>query len=138
MVLRVPLTWPGGAVVIGSAARTLVPVGSVAEILKVATQLLGAFPHGGQPDSRSGRMPDPGLDGLTPHDLRHTAISLWILAGTDVKTVSVRAGHSSTSFTLYRYGHLYEGADAQSIARLDALIGDASPAPTADVRPFRR
>ncbi len=78
-----------------------------------------------------------GLDGVTPHDLRHTAISLWILAGTDVKTVSVRAGHSSTSFTLDRYGHLYDGADAQSIARLDALIADASPVLSADVRQLR-
>ena len=29
------------------------------------------------------------------------------------------------------------GADAQSVARLDALISDASPAPTADVRQLR-
>lgn len=77
------------------------------------------------------------LEGVTPHDLRHTAVSLWILAGTDVGTVSTRAGHSSTSFTLDRYGHLYEGADAESIARLDALIADGSPALRANVRQIR-
>jgi integrase len=48
-----------------------------------------------------------GLEGLRIHDLRHTAVALWIAAGANPKEVSTRAGHSSVSFTLDRYGHLY-------------------------------
>jgi hypothetical protein len=47
-----------------------------------------------------------GLAPLRPHDLRHTAVALWIAAGANPKEVSVRAGHTSVSFTLDRYGHL--------------------------------
>ena len=46
-----------------------------------------------------------GLQGLRIHDLRHTAVALWIAAGATPKEVAVRAGHTSVSFTLDRYGH---------------------------------
>jgi hypothetical protein len=46
-----------------------------------------------------------GLDGLRIHDLRHTAVALWIAAGANPKEVAARAGHTSVSFTLDRYGH---------------------------------
>jgi hypothetical protein len=66
-----------------------------------------------------------GLDGLRIHDLRHTAVALWIAAGANPKEVSARAGHSSVSFTLDRYGHLYPEADRALRDRLDALYGTA-------------
>jgi integrase len=47
-----------------------------------------------------------GLDGLRIHDLRHTAVALWIAAGANPKEVAARAGHTLVSFTLDRYGHL--------------------------------
>ena len=53
-----------------------------------------------------------GLDGLRIHDLRHTAVALWIAAGANPKEVAARAGHTSVSFTLDRYGHLYPESDA--------------------------
>jgi integrase len=40
-----------------------------------------------------------GLDGLRIHDLRHTAVALWIAAGANPKEVAARAGHASVSFT---------------------------------------
>ena len=57
-----------------------------------------------------------GLEGLRVHDLRHTAISLWIADGANPKQVAVRAGHTSVSVVLDRYGHLYEGHDDELIA----------------------
>jgi hypothetical protein len=45
-----------------------------------------------------------GLEGLRIHDLRHTAVALWIAAGANPKEVAARAGHASVSFTLDRYG----------------------------------
>ena len=74
---------------------------------------------------------------LPPHDLWHSAISLWIAMGMDVKSVATRAGHSSSSFTIDRYGHLYRGQDEQALDRLDALIANSAPAPLADVHELR-
>ena len=61
------------------------------------------------------------LEPLRPHDLRHTAVALWIAAGANPKEVAVRAGHTSVSFTLDRYGHLFEGHDTELRDRLDAM-----------------
>ena len=74
-----------------------------------------------------------GLAPLRPHDLRHTAVALWIAAGANPKEVSARAGHSSVSFTLDRYGHLYPEVDVALRDRLDALYGTAQPAPASTV-----
>ena len=66
------------------------------------------------------------LDGLRIHDLRHTAVALWIAAGTNPKEVAARAGHTSVSFTLDRYGHLCPESDAALRDRLDALYSAGS------------
>jgi hypothetical protein len=66
-------------------------------------------------------------------DLRHTAVALWIAAGANPKEVAARAGHASVSFTLDRYGHLYPEADTALRDRLDALYGNAQPAPDGTV-----
>ena len=50
-------------------------------------------------------------DWTATHDLRHTAASLWIAAGVDIKTVSSWLGHSTAKLTLDTYGHLM-GTDA--------------------------
>jgi hypothetical protein len=67
------------------------------------------------------RDPERRLDGLRIHDLRHTAVALWIAAGANPKEVAARAGHTSVSFTLDRYGHLDPESDAALRDRLDAL-----------------
>jgi integrase len=69
-----------------------------------------------------------GADGLRIHDLRHTAVALWIAAGANPKEVAARAGHSSVSFTLDRYGHLYPESDEALRDRLDAIYSAASAA----------
>jgi len=79
-----------------------------------------------------------GLDGLRIHDLRHTAVALWIAVGANPKEVAARAGHSSVSFTLDRYGHLYPEADSALRDRLDALYGAVQPAPEGTVVRLRR
>jgi integrase len=45
--------------------------------------------------------------GVTPHKLRHTAASLAIAAGADVKVVQTMLGHASATMTLDVYGHLF-------------------------------
>ncbi len=49
-----------------------------------------------------------GLPGLHPHQLRHTAASLAIASGADVKVVQQMLGHASATMTLDTYGHLFE------------------------------
>lgn len=77
-----------------------------------------------------------GLVPLRPHDLRHTAVALWIAAGANVLEVARRAGHSSTSFTLDRYGHLFPEADLGLAERLELLYQPPSNAPVAALRPI--
>jgi len=49
-----------------------------------------------------------GVRGLHPHELRHTAASLAIASGADVKVVQQMLGHASATMTLDTYGHLFE------------------------------
>lgn len=64
--------------------------------------------------------------GITPHKLRHTAASLAIASGADVKVVQTMLGHKSAAMTLDVYGHLFpdrldEVADALDAGRATAL-----------------
>jgi integrase len=61
----------------------------------------------------------PELAGLRVHDLRHTAASLAISAGGNIKAVQQMLGHKHASLTLDRYGHLYEEDLEELAARLD-------------------
>lgn len=63
--------------------------------------------------------------GRRPHDLRHTAATLWLTAGVDVKTVSAWLGHSTAKLTLDTYGHwMGTDADRAAVARVNAAFGD--------------
>jgi integrase len=67
-----------------------------------------------------------GIPGFHPHELRHTAASLAIASGADVKVVQQMLGHKSAVMTLDQYGHLFGDrldivADAMDAARADAL-----------------
>ncbi|MGA4786766.1 tyrosine-type recombinase/integrase [Nocardia sp. AB354] len=48
-----------------------------------------------------------GLDGVVPHGLRHTAASLAISAGANIKVVQRMLGHKTATLTLDLYGHLF-------------------------------
>ena len=52
-------------------------------------------------------------------------MALWIAAGASPKEVAALAGHTSVSFTLDRYGHLYPDSYATLRDRLDALHSSA-------------
>jgi integrase len=62
-----------------------------------------------------------GLAPLRPHDLRHTAISLWIASGANPKVVQTKAGHASIRVTYDRYGHLFPDYDDRATQHLEAL-----------------
>jgi integrase len=68
-----------------------------------------------------------GIPAASVHALRHLHASLLISSGVDAKSISERLGHSSTSFTLDRYGHIFRehrSKTALTVAQL--LQGRAS------------
>ena len=68
-----------------------------------------------------------GLDGLTPHDLRHTAASLAVASGANVKAVQRMLGHSSAAMTLDIYAGLFDD-DLESLAqRMDEAAAAVVP-----------
>jgi integrase len=72
---------------------------------------------------------EAGIPGLLPHELRHTAASLAVSAGANVKAVQRMLGHASAALTLDRYADLFDD-DLDAVAeRLDAVARAASVAP---------
>ncbi|ALL56190.1 hypothetical protein B586_02510 [Mycobacterium haemophilum DSM 44634] len=56
------------------------------------------------------------------HELRHTAASLAIQAGANIKALQNMLGHESAGLTLDRYGHLY-GSDVEAVGvAINALL----------------
>ena len=75
-----------------------------------------------------------GLEPLRPHDLRHTAVSLWVAAGASPKQIASWAGHTSVAVVLDRYGHLFPGHEEAVLDRLDGFAGSPSVTVTAPKR----
>lgn len=81
----------------------------------------------GRCDSTTGGGFDPackelGLTDVSPHDLRHTAASLAIQRGANVKAVQRMLGHASAAMTLDVYAGLFSD-DLDSVAvALDPLV----------------
>lgn len=92
------------------------------------------LPH---PDSRRGwyvsavrksQTHDESFPRVTIHDLRHTAASLAISAGANVKVVQRMLGHASAAMTLDTYADLFENdldavSDALDNARNQSSVG---------------
>jgi integrase len=67
-----------------------------------------------------------GVGGITLHDLRHAAASLWIEQRVEPKRVQTWLGHHSIQVTFDTYGHLFEAAERDTNvvqAIQDELLG---------------
>ncbi len=84
---------------------------------------LGAPFH---PDTLSQQFEDKvnesGLRRIRLHDCRHTAASLMLANGEQVKVVSEMLGHSSPTITLAIYAHVMPGMAEEAGAALSASI----------------
>jgi integrase len=76
-----------------------------------------------------------GITGLVPHGLRHTAASLAISAGANVKVVQRLLGHASAAMTLDRYGHLFDDDLAEVAKTLSSAIESAAVPLRYDAKP---
>lgn len=59
---------------------------------------------------------------VTLHSLRHTNITLQLVAGVDMKTVSARAGHSKASTTSDFYSHFIKNSDIHASEILNKIF----------------
>jgi integrase len=99
---------------------------------KASADLVFTAPRGGVLKLRNWRRRvfDPplqaaGLAELTPHGLRHTAASLAVAAGANVKAVQRMLGHVSAAMTLDVYSGLFDD-DLDAVAdRLDTAAQTA-------------
>lgn len=66
------------------------------------------------------------LDPMTLHDLRHTAASLAISAGANVKAVQRMLGHASAAMTLDVYADLFDDDLDQVAMRLDQVVSNSN------------
>lgn len=70
-----------------------------------------------------------GLAHITPHDLRHTAVSLAISAGANVKAIQRMVGHASAAMTLDEYAELFDDDLDHVGVALSALISQKRQPP---------
>jgi len=116
-------------------SRSLIDALAEACVGKSRADLVFTAPRGGVLMLRNWRRRvfDPalaaaGLGELTPHELRHTAASLAVAAGANVKAVQRMLGHASAAMTLDVYSGLFDD-DLDSVAdRLDAAAQTAQTA----------
>ena len=82
-----------------------------------------------EPAVRKCHKSDESFPSITPHDLRHTAASLAVSAGANVKAVQRMLGHAKASMRLDVYADLDDVAvnlDAAIRAAADAAREDAT------------
>lgn len=56
----------------------------------------------------AGAVKRSGVPRVTPHDLRHSAVSFAVSAGANVKSIKKMLGHSSAAITLDVYADLFD------------------------------
>ncbi|MFR0558051.1 tyrosine-type recombinase/integrase [Pseudoscardovia radai] len=71
---------------------------------------------------RAGAGIDPGL---TVHDLRHTAASIMVASGANVKAVQRQLGHASASMTLDVYADLFDDDLDRLMGGVQTLVASA-------------
>lgn len=78
-----------------------------------------------------------GLEGLRPHDLRHTGNTLAAATGASTKELMARMGHASPRAALI-YQHATKDRDAAIAAALSTLVEKVTADPVTPVHPLSR
>jgi integrase len=63
-----------------------------------------------------------GVKRISFHGMRHTHATLLLLAGVNIKAVSVRLGHSSIQITLDTYAHVLPEMEQQAAEAIGAAL----------------
>lgn len=75
-------------------------------------------------------LAEAGVRQRTFHTLRHSAATLVLAGGVDLKTVSTMLGHSQIGLTADTYASVLPGLQREAAARMDAIL--ATPGTPAD------
>lgn len=115
--------------------RTISLPVEVMELLKHHKEFIGETDY--VFSNRNGERPDPHnfnrffdklleKAGITKsvrvHDLRHTNVSLLVKQNVNPKDISKRIGHSSYSFTMQTYAHIFPQTDKETAEKLSNLL----------------
>jgi len=68
-------------------------------------------------------LQEAGIPHMPFHDLRHSAATLLISMGVNVKVVQELLGHSDISITLGTYGHLLPSMQQEVVEKWDDVFG---------------
>ena len=109
------------ALMVGKGRDALVFTTGLGGVLRVSNYRKRFF----APPVAACQKVDERFPTITPHDLRHTAASLVVSAGANVKAVQRMLGHAKASMTLDVYADLFDD-DLDDVADShDAAIGSA-------------
>ena len=64
-----------------------------------------------------------GLPNVSPHDLRHTAATLSLESGANMKQVQELLGHSDPATTMESYAGITETAQRRTVEGIESLLG---------------
>lgn len=67
-------------------------------------------------------LKEAGLPDIRFHDLRHSAISIWLAMGMNMKVVQELVGHSDIRVTMNIYGHAFPGMHDAAMDDFDRLF----------------
>ncbi len=109
---------PLAALMEGKGRDDLMFAGAKGAVLRVSTFRPRVF----APAVARCQATDRDFPSVTPHDLRHTAASLAISAGANVKAVQTMLGHKSAAMTLDTYSDLFPDDLDAVAARLDEAV----------------
>jgi integrase len=67
-------------------------------------------------------LEDAGLPRMRFHDLRHSAATILLSMGVNIKVVQEILGHSQVSLTLRKYGHVLPTMQQEAMNKMDELF----------------
>ncbi len=117
------------ALMVGKARDDLVFTSPEAAVVRVSTWRPRVFKP--WPSSELSEQETQSFPTVTPHDLRHTAASLAISAGANVKAVQTMLGHASAVLTLDTYADLFPD-DLELVSAAWTTLGRESLKSAAD------
>jgi len=78
-----------------------------------------------------GILEGAGLPRIRVHDLRHSAATILLALGVDIRTIQAILGHSSPTLTMRTYSHVVDSLLRDAAERLQRGIGGSGSAPDA-------
>jgi integrase len=126
-------TVPAPGFALDALSTHLATYGTTPEGLVFSSPGGGMVARNGLAHSWQSAVEATGLDGVTPHDLRHHYASVLLAGRESVVTVAARLGHASPTVTLNTYAHLMPDSDVRTRTVLEAAWSEQARGLPADL-----